>query len=230
MNKGIQKIFTEIPKTYELVNHILTLGFDILWRKKAIKIAVKQGGSHWLDVCTGTGETANYLAEQADSITKIYAVDFSLPMLTEATIKPNGKRIHFTLSDVRQLPFPDNTFDLITISFATRNINTSRENLETSFCEFYRILKPGGQFINLETSQPQFFIIRKLFHLFIKIFVKPIGSLISGSNTGYTYLSHTIPRFYTAIELASILKSTGFRTVIFKRLLFGATAIHQSVK
>jgi len=230
MNKGIQKIFTEIPKTYELVNHILTLGFDILWRKKAIKIAVKQGGSHWLDVCTGTGETANYLAEQADSITKIYAVDFSLPMLTEATIKPNGKRIHFTLSDVRQLPFPDNTFDLITISFATRNINTSRENLETSFCEFYRILKPGGQFINLETSQPQFFIIRKLFHLFIKIFVKPIGSLISGSNAGYTYLSHTIPRFYTAIELASILKSIGFRTVIFKRLLFGATAIHQSVK
>ncbi|MGC9365365.1 MAG: class I SAM-dependent methyltransferase, partial [Fidelibacterota bacterium] len=129
MSSGIQKIFTEIPKTYELVNHILTLGFDVLWRKKAVKIAVKQGGSHWLDVCTGTGETANYLAEKADKETTVYAVDFSLPMLTEATIKPNGKRIHFTLSDVRQLPFPDNTFDLITISFATRNINTSRNAL-----------------------------------------------------------------------------------------------------
>ncbi len=230
MNKGIQKIFAEVPKTYELVNHVLTMGFDILWRKKAVNIAIRQGGTHWLDVCTGTGETANYLAEHADSAIKVYATDFSLPMLAEARKKPNGGRIQLSLSDINKLPFPDNTFDLITISFATRNINTNREALENSFREFHRILKPGGQFINLETSQPKFFVIRKLFHLFIKIFVKPIGSLISGSDAGYTYLSSTIPRFYNAIELASILKSAGFQTVSFARLLFGAAAIHQSVK
>ncbi|MBU0712158.1 ubiquinone/menaquinone biosynthesis methyltransferase [bacterium] len=230
MNKGIQKIFAEVPKTYELVNHVLTFGFDILWRKKAVKIAVHQGGTHWLDVCTGTGETANYLTNHANTNTKVYATDFSLPMLTEATQKPNGKRIHFTLSDVKQLPFPDNTFDLVTISFATRNLNTSRETLESSFREFHRILKPGGLFVNLETSQPQFFIIRKLFHLFIKIFVKPIGSLISGSNAGYAYLSRTIPRFYSTEELASILKASGFQNVYFTRMLFGAAAIHQSLK
>jgi len=230
MNKGIQKIFAEVPQTYELVNHILTFGFDILWRKKAVNIAVRQGGTHWLDVCSGTGETANYLANHASATTNVYAADFSLPMLTEATRKLNGERIHFALSDVKQLPFPNDTFDLITISFATRNINTSREALENSFREFHRVLKPGGQFVNLETSQPQFVIIRKLFHLFIKIFVKPIGSLISGSRAGYTYLSSTIPRFYPAEELTGILKSAGFPTVTYRNMLFGVAAIHQSVK
>ncbi|MDO9547453.1 MAG: ubiquinone/menaquinone biosynthesis methyltransferase [Candidatus Marinimicrobia bacterium] len=230
MNNGIRKIFSEVPKTYELVNHILTFGFDILWRKKAVKIAVRQGGTHWLDVCSGTGETANYLANHANTNTKVYATDFSLPMLTEATKKPNGDRIQFALSDIKQLPFPDDTFDLITISFATRNISANRDALETSFREFHRILKPGGQFINLETGQPQSVIIRRLFHLFVKIFVKPIGSLISGSSAGYTYLSQTIPRFYSTEELASILKTSGFKTVTFKKLLFGIAAIHQSLK
>ncbi|MBN2601712.1 MAG: ubiquinone/menaquinone biosynthesis methyltransferase [Candidatus Marinimicrobia bacterium] len=230
MNKGIQKIFSEVPKTYELVNHILTFGLDILWRKKAVKIAVSQGGTHWLDVCTGTGETANYLVKKAERGTTVYAADFSLPMLSEARKKPNGNAIQFTLSDIKYLPFPDNTFDLITISFATRNINTSRDALETSFKEFYRVLKPGGRFINLETSQPESPLIRKIVHLFIKIFVKPIGSLISGSKAGYAYLSQTIPRFYPADELTSILRKSGFRTVHYISLLFGVAAIHESLK
>jgi len=206
------------------------MGFDILWRKKAVNIAIRQGGTHWLDVCTGTGETVNYLARNSSSSINIYAADFSLPMLTEARKKPCGDRIQFALSDINLLPFPDNTFDLITISFATRNINTSRKSLENAFREFHRVLKPGGKFINLETSQPKNPVIRWLFHLFIKIFVKPVGSLISGSKSGYTYLSQTIPRFYHAEELATILESAGFKTVTFQRLLLGAAAIHQAFK
>lgn len=117
-----------------------------------MKIATAHGGGYWLDVCTGTGETANYLAESTDSKTKVHAVDFSLPMVHEALKKPNADRIHFALSNIKQLPFPDNTFDLITISFATRNINTGRQALEDSFRELHRVLKPGGVFLNLETS------------------------------------------------------------------------------
>jgi len=230
MNKGIQKIFAEVPKTYELVNHVLTFGLDIIWRKKAVKNAIRQGGTHWLDVCTGTGETANYLVDYANSDTKVYTVDFSLPMLTQAVKKPSGPRIRFTLADIQHLPFPENTFDLITLSFATRNINTSRAALKNSFWEFHRILKPGGLFVNLETSQPKSVIIRKLFHLFIKIFVKPVGSFISGSKAGYIYLSNTIPRFYQAEDLAVILESAGFQSITFQKLLCGAAAIHKSFK
>jgi demethylmenaquinone methyltransferase/2-methoxy-6-polyprenyl-1,4-benzoquinol methylase len=133
MTKAIRNIFSEIPETYELVNHILTFGLDVLWRKRAVKIAVKSGGARWIDVCTGTGETASYLCRFAKNGTEVYAADFSLPMLREAKEKPEGGCIKFLLSDVENLPFSDNTFDLITISFATRNINRNQNILIRTF-------------------------------------------------------------------------------------------------
>ena len=90
MNKGIRNIFSEVPETYELVNHILTGGLDILWRKQAVKIAVKAGGTRWIDVCTGTGEMASYLCRLAKKETTVYAADFSFPMLKKATQKPES--------------------------------------------------------------------------------------------------------------------------------------------
>ncbi len=230
ISNGIQKIFAEVPETYERINHILTLGFDILWRRKIVKMASRQKGSRWLDVCTGTGETANYLHRHAGRKVQVYAADFSLPMLKKALKKPSGKSILFILGDAECLPFADNSFDLITLSFATRNINTNRAALIRSFREFHRVLKPGGWFINLETSQPQSRFIRKLFHLYIKIVVKPIGSRISGSKSGYAYLANTIPRFYSATELASVLKNSGFAAVRYKLLLFGIAAVHRTVR
>jgi demethylmenaquinone methyltransferase/2-methoxy-6-polyprenyl-1,4-benzoquinol methylase len=230
MKSGIQNLFSQVPKTYELINHLLTFGFDIIWRKKAVRSAVSDGGDRWMDVCSGTGETASYLTRQAKNGTLIYATDFSLPMLQEARMKKEGATIHFSISEIKSLPFKDNSFDLITISFATRNINTSYNDLMNSFREFHRILKPGGKFVNLETSQPSNGLIRTLFHSYIKIFVKPIGWRISGSKAAYAYLSQTIPKFYTADELAIILKKAGFAKVEVNRLLFSAAAIHKSTK
>jgi demethylmenaquinone methyltransferase/2-methoxy-6-polyprenyl-1,4-benzoquinol methylase len=230
MATGIQNIFAQVPKTYEFINHILTFGFDIIWRKKAVRQAVDAGGNLWIDVCSGTGETAMYLARFAQNGTKVFASDFSLPMLKEAKSKKEGRKIRCNIADVKVLPFPDNTFDLVTISFATRNINTSHEALLKSFSEFHRILKPGGRFINLETSQPGNRLFRAVFHWYIKTFVKPIGWRISGSKAAYIYLSQTIPKWYPANELKKILEETGYSSVSYKRLLFGTAAIHQSIK
>lgn len=230
MNKGIRNIFSEVPETYELINHILTFGFDILWRKQAVKIAVKAGGDRWIDVCTGTGEMASYLYHFAKNGTEVYATDFSLPMLGKATKKPEGCCIKFLLSDIKNLPFADETFDLITISFATRNINLSENILIRTFQEFYRVLRIGGYFVNLETSQPSFYLIRRVFHKFVKLSVTPIGSLISGSKSAYTYLANTIPQFYQAEELKDIMHQAGFKDIIIKKLMFGAAAIHRGVK
>ncbi len=225
-----QKVFSEVPPTYELINHILTLGLDIVWRKRAAKIASMSNGGQWADMCTGTGEMASYLNHMAPEGVTICAVDFSLPMLEQAKKKPGADCLKFVASDIKTLPFPNESFDLLTMTFATRNINLSRDILIQSFAEFYRLLKPGGRFINLETSRPPFSLVRMCFHLYVKLFVKLIGSRISGSKTAYAYLARTIPRFYSPEELADIMRQAGFEKVTFQQHLFGVAAIHQGTR
>jgi demethylmenaquinone methyltransferase / 2-methoxy-6-polyprenyl-1,4-benzoquinol methylase len=229
-NIFIKKIFAEVPDTYEIVNHILTLGLDIIWRKKAVRCAEKTHQGKWVDMCTGTGETAIYLKKNALKSTKVYAVDLTSEMMKIAKSKPEAKGIEFIEADVRALPFEDNSFDLITISFATRNLNLNRDILTKAFVEFNRVLKPGGLFVNLETSQPDIKLIKHCFHLYIKLFVRLLGSKISGSKQAYQYLSQTIPRFYSARELMTILYEAGFAKVGYETMLFGVAAIHQSYK
>ena len=226
----IESMFAEVPATYELVNHVLTFGLDIVWRRKAARVAARAGGDQWADMCTGTGEMAVYLSRLAPQGTEVYAVDFCEGMMETARRKPNAEHIHFVTADIKDLPFDDETFDLITMSFATRNINVSREILIQSFAEHCRVLKPGGRFVSLETSRPPFLPIRKGFDLYVKLFVEQIGGRISGCRRAYAYLAGTIPRFYPAEELADIMQQAGFEEVTFQRLLFGAAAIHQAEK
>lgn len=230
MQEGIRKIFSEVPETYELVNHVLTFGLDILWRRKAAKMAAQGDGQMWMDVCCGTAEMAIYLKQLAPKETRVFACDFSFPMIRKALQKKEASEITFILSDINTLPFSDNTFDLVTISFALRNINLDKEKFLRALKEINRILKPGGRFVAVETSQPSSRLIRKLYHAYVRLAVKPIGQLISGSKSAYTYLSSTIPRFYPAEEFAGILKQAGFAQVSFQRLLLGVTAIHLAVK
>jgi len=230
MIKGVRKLYSEVAHTYELVNHVLTLGLDVYWRKKAARIAASKDGRHWLDVCSGTGEMAQNLSLLAEDGVMIISVDFSAPMLSKAMEKKNNADVYFVEAEAKELPFPDETFDLVTISFATRNISPNKDYLISHLREFYRVLTPEGRFINLETSQPSSKIIRQLFHSYINLFVKPIGTLISGSKPAYSYLSFTIPRFYPPDELSSIIHKAGFRKVLFKKLLFGVSAIHIAEK
>lgn len=230
MNKGLQKIYSEIPAHYELINHVLTLGLDVVCRKRAAGMAIAGDGERWLDVCCGTGEMAVDLRRFACNGVSLFAADFSPPMIREAVEKRETGSIHFLLSEAGILPFADNSFDLITISFATRNINSTRESLIGCLREFHRVLKPGGRFVNLETSQPKLKLIRGLMHLYVRLTVKQIGSTISGSKASYSYLSSSIPRFYDPEELAHILKEAGFSGVSFKRLFFGVAAVHRGFK
>lgn len=225
----IETVFSEVPATYELVNHVLTFGLDMVWRRRAARIASKAGPGQWADMCTGTGETAVYLRRLAPKGTRIWAVDLSRAMMAEARKKREAKEIVFVASDITGLPFRDGSLDLVTISFATRNLNLSGEKLAQAFSEFHRVLKSGGRLVNLETSQPPFAPVRKLFHLYVKLCVKRIGSGISGSEAGYAYLAATITRFHAANILADIIRKAGFKEVTFQRLLFGAAAIHQAV-
>lgn len=230
MSKGVLKVFSEVAHLYELVNHVLTFGLDIPWRKKAAQVAASGGGTLWLEVCSGTGEMAVNLGKLAGSDTKIIVSDFSMPMVSRASEKEGLRKASISLTDSQQLPFPDKTFDLVVISFATRNITPNRLRLTQSLREFHRVLKPGGRFINLETSQPSSTPLRIAFRLYSKHVIKMFGRIISGSKTGYAYLAHTVPRFFNAEDLSDVLYESGFSKVNYTKMTFGAVAIHRAVK
>ncbi|MFX1559245.1 MAG: ubiquinone/menaquinone biosynthesis methyltransferase [Promethearchaeota archaeon] len=230
MSKGVLKVFSEVAHLYELVNHILTFGLDIPWRKRAAQVAAAGGGRLWLEVCSGTGEMATNLQKLAGPDAKIVVSDFSMPMVSKAHEKKGLRQASISLADSQQLPFPDNTFDLVVISFATRNITPTRLKLAQFLREFHRVLKPGGRFINLETSQPTSTPFRIAFRLYTKHVIKLIGRIISGSKTGYAYLAYTVSQFFNAEELADILYESGFSKVNYVTMTFGAVAIHRALK
>jgi len=245
VKKGVRKIYQEVAPTYELINHVLTLGMDILWRKRAAWIAAKiRAGEKYasptsrpfriLDVCSGTGEMARDLAVRMDRKkalkAEIYAADGSPSMIHRAKNKEHLRSVRFTLADAGNLPFPDSTFDLITISFSTRNLNPNPQAMLSYLREFFRILKPEGTFLNLETSQPPLPVIKTLYHLYIRLIVKPAGYLISGSRAGYNYLSYTMPRFYDAPEFSALCRKAGFSFIQHSLLFLGAAAIHTARK
>jgi len=230
MRKGVQRLYKDVASTYETINHIATFGFDILWRKKASKTLRAEDRNLWLDVCCGTGEMSQNLAKQANKDTQIYSVDFSYSMISYAKAKHYGHEIRFALADVGSLPFPNEIFDLVTISFSTRNLNSTLGEMQKHLREFYRVLKPQGQFLNLETSQPSAKLLRKAFHFYVQKMVQPLGSQISGSKSGYRYLAYTIPRFYNRDEFTALLRGTGFSKVQSQSLLFGIAAIHWAIK
>ncbi|MHA2047183.1 MAG: ubiquinone/menaquinone biosynthesis methyltransferase [Candidatus Thorarchaeota archaeon] len=230
MTKGIKKIFSEVPDTYELVNHVLTFGLDIFWRKKIAKIATESKGPRFLDICTGTGETAVNLLRLSTDGALVVAADFSDPMIRKLEEKPESNRIHLTLADASSLPFPNNTFDAITISFATRNISVNDDFRLRCFTEFHRVLKPGGVFVNIETTQPPSRFIRRLFHWYVRAFVRPMANSISDSKASYAYLMNSILNFCDADELKNSIKQAGFSQVQYDLLLFGIVAVHKATK
>jgi demethylmenaquinone methyltransferase/2-methoxy-6-polyprenyl-1,4-benzoquinol methylase len=183
-----------------------------------------------MDVCTGTGEMALDLLHHAPEETIVYATDFCVPMLQKAREKEGAERIRFVEADVHALPFADNYFDLITISFATRNINTSSGHLIECLKEFHRVLKPGGRFVNLETSQPKSKIVRFFFHQYVKFFVNIIGATLSSSMAAYRYLSYTIPRFYSSEIFSTYIRRAGFSSVSVYQMCSGVVALHDAIK
>ncbi len=230
MEHGLQKIYRQVAHNYELVNHVLTFGFDLQWRKQAARLASSARPQRCVDVCSGTGEMAHELKVQLPGSPEIVATDFSQDMLRKAKQQRGGPGIRFSLAEAGHLPFPDSSFDLVTISFATRNINRDRDTLGACFREFHRVLRPGGMFLNLETSQPQSRLWRSLFHLYIRLTVRPVGTLLTGSRAGYAYLSHTIPRFYESAELCNLMVESGFSSVDVRAFLGGIAAIHLAHK
>lgn len=227
MAGAVQRMYTHIDEGYELVNHLFSAGLDRAWRGRAAEVAAASGGARWLDLCTGTGEMAAALARRAPPGVTVTALDFSLPMVRHARAKSANGGVRFLLGDAARLPFADGSFDLVTISFATRNLEAGGP-LEGFFREVRRVLAAGGSFVHLETSQPAVAPVRALFRAYVRATVTPLGRLVTGAAGPYRFLTRSVLGFHDLGGLAALLEAAGFAEVTARPLMLGAVAIHEA--
>ena len=221
-------MFMSVPPKYDLLNRVLTLRFDENWRKKATKHLLSTQPKRLLDLCTGTGDLALRLKKNSSPGTEIFALDFSKPMLELArqkAIKRNISGVDFRYGDAANMPFANNYFDGIGIAYAFRNLTYKNPDTGKFFSEILRVLRPGGQFVAVETSQPDNPIVRKLFHAQMKYITAPLGGLLSGHREAYQYLANSASDFYTPEEMKKILLKAGFGKVTYSQLLGGVAAL-----
>ena len=177
----LRDVYRKIPHRYESTNHLLTFGLDIIWRRIAAGAAVRAAGGHlWLDMCSGTGETALLLSRRSPAGTTVISADFSVPMLLEG-VKRRGRNTFVpAAASADALPFPDGTFDLVTVTFAARNLRSRTGLFGGSLREIRRVLKPGGIFVNLETSRPTAAPVRSILHMYSGIVVGMLVKALTG--------------------------------------------------
>jgi demethylmenaquinone methyltransferase/2-methoxy-6-polyprenyl-1,4-benzoquinol methylase len=166
--------------------------------------------------------------------TRIFGIDFSLPMLEVAREKAErsgaNDRVALVHGDTVALPFPDGQFDCIGISFAFRNLTYKNPRALRYLAEVLRVLRPGGRFVIVESSQPGARLIRKLFHIYMRWYVSRLGYLLSGNRGAYRYLAESASRFYTIEELRNLMLEVGFSQFLSQRMAFGTVAIHIATK
>ena len=230
MRKPLLAMFNAVPRRYDLVNRVLTLGFDKRWRRRTAKLCLDMRPARVMDICCGTGDMALHLAQLATRDVEISGVDFSKAMLAVARYKAKARRldhkVSFKAGDAADLPYPDGYFDAVTISFGFRNLTYRNPMRDKYLSEILRVLRPKGQFFILETCQPRLKPIRMLYHLYLKRLSSTMGALISGQKGAYRYLGTSAANYYNATQVSEILTGAGFAQVDFEPLLWGIAAIY----
>ncbi len=232
-NRPLHRIFTAVPRRYDLINRLVTWCLDERWRLKAAQACLASHPHHLLDLCCGTGDLAIRLGRLVEGDIELVAIDYSQPMLALAAKKAKRSRvcrIAFIHADVANLPFPDGHFDSIGISFAFRNLTYKNPRTEGYLAEIVRILSTGGRFVCVETSQPRSKVIRRLFHLYLRWFVYGVGRLISGNKTAYRYMAESAARFHGPAQVNSMLRAAGFSAVRHRGFLLGAIGLYVALK
>jgi demethylmenaquinone methyltransferase / 2-methoxy-6-polyprenyl-1,4-benzoquinol methylase len=231
--RPLYRIFTAVPPSYDLINRIFTLRLDERWRRKAAAECLADNPARVMDLCTGTGDLAVRLAKITNGIVEITGYDYSQPMLDLAAkkaLKAGTENIRFIQGDAAAMPFEDNYFDSIGIAFAFRNLTFKNHDTARFLKEIHRVLKPGGRFVIIESSQPKWGWLKVLFRMWTRYFVYPVGGLLSGNRGAYKYLSYSVIHYYKPGEICDLLKGYGFSDVSYRQLTGGVSALHVAVK
>lgn len=224
----VAKMFNNISPKYDLLNHLLSLGIDIQWRKKAIRLLKSLKPKKILDVATGTADFAIQSLDLHPD--EVVGVDISDGMLEIGRNKIRKKNLNHIITlengDSENLQFEDNNFDAVIVAFGVRNF----ENLENGLSNMYRVLNSGGKVIILEFSKPSTFPFKQVYNFYFKSILPIIGHVISKDNSAYTYLPESVQAFPEGSKFLEILNETGFNQTECIPLTFGICSIYTGVK
>lgn len=226
--KQVEQMFDTISTNYDGLNRVISFGIDVKWRKKVVKMVSETNPSSVLDIATGTGDLAISLAKTGAK--EIVGLDLSEGMLAVGRKKIDEEnltgRIEMIQGDSEALPFEDNRFDAITVAFGVRNFET----LEKGLAEIFRVLKPGGIFVILETSVPTSFPFKQGYHFYTKNLLPLIGKMFSKDKVAYSYLSESAAAFPYGDKLNNILREIGFIDVKHNPQTMGVATIYSASK
>jgi demethylmenaquinone methyltransferase/2-methoxy-6-polyprenyl-1,4-benzoquinol methylase len=224
----VAEMFDNISPKYDLLNRLLSLGIDTIWRKKAINTFKGRDIKMLLDVATGTGDLA--IEAMRLKPERIIGIDISEGMLAHGRekLKKLGldNVIELRVGDSEQLLFADNMFDGVMVSFGVRNF----ENLDQGLEEIFRVLKPGGMLMVLEFSKPTVFPVKQLFGLYSKYILPRVGKAISKDSAAYGYLPESVAAFPYGAAFLDRMRKAGFTNLKCKPLTFGISSIYTGEK
>lgn len=228
---AVQNLFSRIAGVYDLLNHILSFGLDVLWRKRLIDAVLPfppHGTAKILDLAAGTLEVSVGLAKKHPHRT-ILAVDFCLPMLQKGREKLSKKRcenVHVLAGDGKRLPLPDNSVDAVTIAFGLRNIRPR----EDAYAEALRVLTPGGRLCVLEFGSAHDRILFGFYNIYLTHILPLVGKIVSRDKGAYRYLAETIAEYPSAARLADEMRLAGFVDIRYRRYTGGIVWLHTGTK
>lgn len=234
--RKVREMFTQIAPRYDLLNHLLSLEMDRLWRRRAakqLKPIFAERETRVLDLCCGTGDLVIELNRRYR--TQVVGVDFAHSMLVRAAQKSGRlhspvlvqlRPIRFVEADALRLPFGDASFDLVTSAFGFRNL----ANYEAGLREIYRVLKPEGTIAILEFMEPPEGLLGNLYRWYFTRALPRIGRLVSGHQSAYTYLPKSVARFFRPPELAALMTTVGFQSVEFREWTMRTVALHTGLR
>ncbi len=226
----ISNMFDNIAPYYDFLNRLLSLGIDQSWRRKGIDKLKERNPKLVLDVATGTADLAIMTSKRLPDIEKIHGVDISAEMLEIGKKKIKSKQldgiIELQQGDSLNLPFEDNTFDAVTVAFGVRNY----ENLEKGLRDMNRVLKPGGQVMILEFSQPHTFPFKQIFQFYFKNILPTVGKLTSKDPKAYKYLYESVQAFPDGKDFVNVMEKTGYRFNECVPLTLGICSIYTGIK
>lgn len=224
----IEEMFDQISPRYDLLNHLLSVNIDKVWRKKAIRMLEPCRPRTILDVATGTADFA--IAATQLNPEKITGIDLSEGMLNIGRQKVQKKGlthlIHLQKADSESLPFEMNSFDAATVGFGVRNF----ENLKKGLAEIYRVLKPGGVLVVLEFSHPTNKLLGSLYFFYFAKVLPLLGRMVSKDKRAYSYLPESVRNFPHGMAFIRILKKLGYVDCLHRPLTGGIASIYKAQK